>query len=152
MKQLISISPVFTPGSTGVGTLDFSSLPNFDISKLYAVINVTRSTPIFVPGTSNYGISSVINSVITLSFDTSTHSTSDILGVYYDTDPGNSSVFNNNVAMEAGGNLQKMYEDQRQILNELRVMNYVLATGLNIKQDDVDSLRNDLIQVNNINN
>jgi len=124
MKQLMSMSPIFTPGGSGVGTLDFSIWgPYFDPTKLYAVINLTRNTPIYVPGTTTYGVSSINGSVFTLLVDTSTHSTSDSLGIYYDTDSGNNVAFNNNVAMEAGGNLQRIYEVQNQMLTEMKVMN-----------------------------
>lgn len=140
MKQLINFQPAFDPVNK---TLDFSQWPNFNVNKLYAVVNVTRNTPIYVPGTTKFGISSVVNSVITLQFDTTTYSTTDKISVYYDTEPEES-----NYAEEHGGNLMAIAESNQKILEELMVMNYVLATGLNIKKEDVDAIRDDVNRLN----
>jgi hypothetical protein len=140
MKQLLNFQPVFDPVNE---TLDFSQWPNFQVSRLYAVINVTRNTPIYVPGTTRFGISSVVGSVITLQFDTTTHKTTDKLSVYYDTDPEEG-----NYAEEHGGNLMAIAESNQKILEELMVMNTVLATGLNIKKEDVDAIRDDVSRLN----
>ena len=142
MKQLLPIQPVFTPGGPGVGTLDFSQLPNFQANRLYAVINLTRNVTIYVPGTSAYGASNIVNSVITLAYDTSLHSTTDDLSVFYDTDPG--GIYSNYV-LENNGNLQKVLETNKLMLTELMVMNYALSTGLNIKQDDIEAIRSDIL-------
>jgi hypothetical protein len=140
MKQLLNFQPVFDPVNE---TLDFSQWPNFQVSKLYAVINVTRNTPIYVPGTTRFGISSVVGSVVTLQFDTTTHKTTDKLSVYYDTE-----VEESNYAEEHGGNLMYIAESNQKILDELVVLNYVLATGLNIKKEDVDAIRDDVSRLN----
>ena len=137
MKEIINFNPLFNPATR---TLDFSAWPNFDIDELYAVINITRNTPIYVPGTTKYGYSTASGSVLTLLFDTTSHSTSDKISVYYDTKAGPE----NNFAQEQGGNLQSMTELMEKVLNELMVMNTVLATGLNIKNDDVDAIREDI--------
>jgi len=137
MKQLLNFQPVFDPANK---TLDFSQWPNFNISKLYAVVNITRNTPIYVPGTSKFGISSVVDDLVTLAFDTTTHKTSDELSVYYDTAAG----FESNLAQESGGHLQNIEELMGKVYEELIVMNTVLATGLNIKREDVDAIRDDV--------
>ena len=143
MKQLLNFQPVFDPVNK---TLDFRQWPEFQVHKLYAVINVTRNTPIYVPGTTKYGISSVVNNILTLQFDTTTHSTADKISVYYDMNSEES-----NYATEHGGNLQALLETNNRMLKELQVLNYVLATGLNIKREDVDSIREDLFkEANNI--
>lgn len=142
MKQLLSFQPVFTPGAAGAGTLDFSQMPGFQANRLYAVINLTRNTTIYVPGTTTYGASNISYSVITLAYNTSTHSTTDDLSVFYDTDPG--SVYGN-YALENNGNLQKLLETNKLMLAELMVMNYALSTGLNIRQDDIEAIRSDIL-------
>jgi hypothetical protein len=139
MKQTIAFKPVFTPGAAGLGTLDFSRYPGFTIGNLYAVINVTRNIPIYVPGTTTYAVTSIVGSTLFLTYNTSQHSGSDQLMVFYDTAPG----FENNYASERGGQLQMLQETSDQILVELKVMNLILAQGLNIV-DNVDALRNDL--------
>ena len=141
MKQLLLFSPDFNPTAK---TLNFSYLPNFDISKLYAVINVTRNQPIYVAGAPGLGANIVNNpNVVVLSYDTSSHSPTDILNIYYDT-----TNFETNSPVETGGQLQKMQETMDQVLVELKMMNIILAMGMNIT-DDLTALRND---INNIAN
>ena len=117
MKKLINFTPQFNPTNK---TLDFGAWSNFDINKLYAVINVTRNQILYAPGAPNLGISSISGSVITLSYDTSSYSSSDILNVYYEAEPG----YESNTPKEMGGNLQNIAETLNQILVELKVMNY----------------------------
>lgn len=140
MKQLVTFDPAFTPGLSGVGTLDFSGYAGFELKKLYAVINTTRGTPIYVPGTTQYGITSATASKITLSANTSTHSGNDTLLTFYDAAPG----YESNFAMEFGGHLQKMQESIDHMLTELRVHTYILEEGFNIGSGDVITLRSDL--------
>lgn len=149
MKQLIAFSPVFTPGISGAGTLDFSAYPGFTLDKLYAVINVTRNSPLYIPGTPQYGFAGSPSSsaVIQLSTDTSTHAGTDVLTVFYETSAGS---LDNNVAQE-NGNLLAIREMSTHILTELRVMNYLLMQGLtmNMNEDTIQSLRDDINNTGN---
>lgn len=144
MKQLIQFTPVFTPGTAGLGTLDFSAYPGFNLSKLYAVINVSKNSPLYIPGTPQYGFAGFANSpsVIQLSVDTSSFSATDKLEVFYETAPG----YESNLAAENGGQLQMMQETINQVLVELKVHSQLLAQGLtlNITADDVQSFRDDI--------
>lgn len=143
MKQLVSFDPAFTPGLSGVGTLDFSGYTGFELNKLYAVINTTRGTPIYVPGTTQFGITSATASKITLSANTSTHSGNDTLLTFYDNAPG----YESNFAMEFGGQLQTLQETTNEMLAELKVHSYILQQGLNINNEvgDIQSLRNEFL-------
>ena len=143
MKQLIAFSPLFNPSAK---TLDFTQYPNFEVNRLYAVINITQNTPLYIAGGPGYGISSINGGVITLSCDTSTHNTSDSINIYYDTDVG----FQSNNPLELGGQLQLLQESTNQILAELKVQNIILAQGLNINIDDIERLRNDVNNASNI--
>ena len=149
MKQLVQFKPQFSPSNK---TLDFSAFPLFNIQNLYAVINVTQNTPIFIPGASGYGVSSISGNIITLQYNTSTHSSSDILNVYYDTQYNN--IANNPV--ELGGQLQTIKEYLGHILTELQVMNTILSEGfsrtVNINTDELQQLRNDINSLNNSSN
>ena len=83
MKQTIRFNPAFTPASK---TLDFSAFndgESFSLSRLYAVINVTRKTLIFAAGTTGLG-GTLSAGVVTLEFDTTSHSAGDVLNVIYD--------------------------------------------------------------------
>jgi hypothetical protein len=137
MKQLLPFQPILTPGAAGVGTLDFSAYPgNFNLDKLYAVIDVTANTPLYIAGAPGLGITSINGSVITLAVSTASLNSSDKINVYYDTAPG----YESNTVAEYGGQMQLMQETMNQVLQELRVMNIILEQGLNIN-DDIDGLR-----------
>lgn len=148
MKQLLLVEPLFNPTAK---TLDFYLVPNFSIDKLYGVINITRNQILYAPGATGLGLSSIglgllgTQTLITLQWDTSSYSTSDELNIYYDADPG----YLSNTPMEMGGMLQKIAETENQILAELKLMNFILAQGLNI-QDDIERLRNDVNTPGNI--
>lgn len=146
MKQIIQFQPTFTPGNANTGLLDFTNYPNFSINKVYAVVNATRGTPIYVPGTTTYGIGSntsiiTTTSQIVLRANTSTHSTSDVINVFYEAAPG----FESNLAAERGGALQSLVEINKQMLIELKIMNYQLQQGLfPAVVENVDQMRIDL--------
>lgn len=144
MKTLIQLRPVFDPTSK---TLDFSLFPNFSLSKVYAIINVTRNTPLYLPGIADYGITSLVGSVVTLTYNTTTHSSSDILNVYYDTEPG----YDSNAPMEFGGQLQMIQETLNQILIELKVQSFLYNEGfsrtLNMRNEEIQQLRDDINNV-----
>jgi hypothetical protein len=141
MKQLLSFTPGFNPTAQ---TLDFSAYPNFNISKLYAVIDTTTNTPIYIAGAPGLGVTAVNGGVITLAYATTSFSSTDKLNIYYDTASG----YESNSVAEFGGQLQLMQETMNSVLQELRVMNIILAQGLNIN-DDIDGLRNDVNSVYN---
>ena len=140
MKSLITFEPVFSPGASGVGFLDFRAWPNFDTDRLYAVINVTRNVPIYIPGAPGLGASDTQYSKLFWTYDTSTHNAADTLNVYYEQ---NNNILETNAAQEAGGNLDRLAFLQEQVLIELRLMNVLLKEGLNIKEE-LDRLRADI--------
>ena len=89
MKTVLENNPIFTPGTAGNGTLNFANVIGFNINRLMAVINQTRNTIIYAEAQNNLGWanSNAWNSttnILTLAADTSSHSSSDILQVVYD--------------------------------------------------------------------
>jgi hypothetical protein len=137
MKILSSFNPAFNAASK---TLDFSLMQDFNIDRLYAVINITRNQPIYIPGAPGLGTTAIEGAKITLSYDTTGFSDADELSVYYSaTDSRNES----NLALEIGGNLQKQTELLTRMLLELRIQNVMLKEGLNIK-DELARMRFDL--------
>lgn len=137
MKILSTFNPAFNPTAK---TLDFSAQPQFTIDKLYAVINITRNQPLYIPGAPGLGLTNQAGPLLTLSYDTSSHSSTDTLNVYYDAGP---SILESNLSVEAGGNLEKTVDLMRQMLVELKVHSVMLKEGLNIK-DELDQLRADI--------
>lgn len=138
MKSLISFKPVFVPGGPGLGYLDFSAYPNFNTDQLYAVINVTRNAPIYIPGAPTMGASETQIARIYLAADTSTHSNTDTLNVYYNT---KNTDLETNAAQESGGNLDRIADLQEQMLIELRVISILLNEGLNTSESDLEAIR-----------
>jgi hypothetical protein len=137
MKILSSFNPAFKAADR---ILDFSLMQEFNIDRLYAVINVTRNQPIYIPGAPGLGATAIQGARITLSYDTTAYDDADELNVYYSaTDSRNET----NMAIETGGNLQKHTELLTRILLELRIQNVMLKEGLNIK-DELSRMRFDL--------
>ena len=107
MKKAISFSPTFNPTSK---TLDFSGYSGFNLDKLFAVIDVTQNQIIYAVGQPTYGLASVSGSVITLVYNTSALSASDVLLVLYDetdfvklTDGTNNALINSNGSLTIAG-------------------------------------------------
>jgi hypothetical protein len=149
MKSLLDFKPSFDPVNK---TLDFSLYPNFSISKVYAIINITRNTAIYIPGASGLGLSSVSGSVITLSFDTTSHASSDVINVFYNVESLDNQV---NVAIEKGGNLQSINETLTQILTELQVHSIILLDHLHrnsLTANDLQKIREDINNIDAISN
>lgn len=82
MKKYLTPYYTFTPGASGVGTID-TNITNFDIKLLTAIINVTKESIIYSPVLSGRGYTSISGGIITLEFDTSTQSSSDIIQILY---------------------------------------------------------------------
>lgn len=137
MKVLSTFNPAFNPTTK---TLDFSAMPGFTIDKLYAVINVSKNQPLYIPGAPGLGLTNSAGPLLTLSYDTSSHSSTDTLNVYYD---AGASILESNLSQESGGNLDKAVDLLRLIFTELKVQSVMLKEGLNIK-DELDQLRFDI--------
>jgi hypothetical protein len=80
MKKIIITDPIFTPSTKTVDT----KIDNFDIRKLYAIINQTTGNLIYGTGIPGKGFTSVTDSTIVLQFDTTSMSAIDILQFLYD--------------------------------------------------------------------
>ena len=139
MKKLVTISPLFDPANR---TLDFSTYPEFEVKRVYAVINVTRNTPIFIPGAAGYGInasaSSINPNILALSFDTTSHSATDQLNVYYETPhDGYDSTDPNSE------NLKAIHEVLHSMLVEMRVQTILMSEGFygRLMREDSDNIR-----------
>lgn len=128
MKQLINFTPAFDPIAK---TVDFAQYTDFKINKLYAIINITQNQPIYIPGAPGLGFTDFDGSKITLAYDTSVHSGVDKLNVFYEVDDHYIDA------------LTEILSVQRKMLTELKAMNTILAEGLNISNDDLDSLRDE---------
>lgn len=75
------ITPVsFVPNRQEINV----GIDNFDIRKLYAIINQTKSQIIYATGKSGFGFTNISNSVVTLEYDTTSHASDDIIQILYE--------------------------------------------------------------------
>jgi len=149
MKTLLDFKPSFDPTAK---TLDFSLYDDFSINRLFAVINVTQNTPLYIPGASGYGVSSISGggTILTLTCSTTGHSASDILNVYYSVEAPM-----DNRPVEKGGNLQSMNETLQAILTELQVHSVIFLDHFHrnsLTVNDLQKIREDINNIDVISN
>lgn len=84
MKSFIAPNYTFTPGASGVGTVNLSGISGFDIKYLVAVINQTRGVVIYSTGDTATRYTNLAGTTLTLNVDTSTHNSGDVLQVIYE--------------------------------------------------------------------
>lgn len=80
MKKIVITDPVFNPSTKTIIT----NIPNFDVRKLYAIINQTSGTLIYGTGVTGKGFTSVIDSTIVLQYNTTNMNSTDVLQFLYD--------------------------------------------------------------------
>jgi hypothetical protein len=100
MKAFITPAYTFTPGVSGVGTVDLSGIAAFDVKKLAAVINLDTNTIIYAMAQPSTRYTAVAGTVLTLFADTSAMNASDKLAVIYE-DPSGIPVTISGVATAA---------------------------------------------------
>lgn len=88
MKSFITPAYTFTPGASGVGTVNLSGIAGFDIKYLVAVINQTRGVTIYATGSTDTRYTALSGTTLTLFADTADHSASDVLQVIYEDQAG----------------------------------------------------------------
>lgn len=84
MKKFITPTYTFTPGASGVGTVDLSGISGFDKKNLVSIINQTRGVIIYATGSTALRYTNVTGTVVTLFYDTTTQNNADILQVIYE--------------------------------------------------------------------
>lgn len=117
MKNYISPNYVFTPGISGVGTID-TNIQNFDIKLLVGIINITREEVIYWPSYSGRGYTNVSGDTITLEYNTSTHSSGDILQIIYDS----TAEYPSHVSAELGTNATEILDALRQLQYSIEIL------------------------------
>jgi hypothetical protein len=101
MKEFITPTYTFTPGASGVGTVNLSGISDFNVKRLVAIINQTRGVVIYSTASTSAGYSNVSGTTVTLKVDTSTHSSGDVLQVVYENTSGTVTI---SAALPAGTN------------------------------------------------
>jgi hypothetical protein len=65
-------------------TVTLSGIDDLKIWQILIIVNLTRETIMYNPYVTGYGYTSFSNNVLTLEFDTSSYSNSDVLQIFYD--------------------------------------------------------------------
>lgn len=85
MKRFITPTYTFTPGVSGVGTINLSGISNFDIKNLVAIINIDyNGEVIYATGSASKRYTNVSSTTVTLFYDTSLMNASNRLQVIYE--------------------------------------------------------------------
>jgi len=88
MKSFLAPSYTFTPGASGVGTVNLSGIAGFNIKFLVAIVNQTRGTVIYATGSTDTRYTALSGTTLTLFADTTGHSSGDVLQVIYEDQTG----------------------------------------------------------------
>lgn len=88
MKAFIIPSYTFTPGASGVGTVNLSGISDFNIKYLLAIINQTRGILIYSTANASLRFTNVTGTTVTLFADTTGQSSGDVLQVVYEDQTG----------------------------------------------------------------
>lgn len=84
MKQFITPSYEFNPGTIGAGYLDLSRVPHFDIKRLVAIINQTAGKVLYSTASEALKYLSYSNGRLFFIQDTSSQSATDDIQIIYD--------------------------------------------------------------------
>jgi hypothetical protein len=85
MKRFITPTYTFTPGGSGVGTINLSGISPFDVKKLVAIINLDADGKvIYSTGSSTAKYTNVTGTTLTLFYDTTGMNAADKLQVIYE--------------------------------------------------------------------
>jgi hypothetical protein len=85
MKDFITPSLTFVPGTSGVGYVDLYGIPAFDVKRLVSLINQTTGTIIYSTADPSLRFTNVTGTQVYLLFDTSSMSGANLIQVVYDT-------------------------------------------------------------------
>ena len=88
MKSFLAPSYTFTPGASGVGTVNLSGIAGFNIKYLVAIVNQTRGETIYATGSTATRYTALSGTTLTLFANTTGHSSSDVLQVIYEDQAG----------------------------------------------------------------
>ena len=84
MKKFITPTYTFTPGASGVGSVNLSGITGFNVKNLVSIINQTKGVVIYATGSQSLKYTNVTGTTVTLFADTSTMSAGDTLQVIYE--------------------------------------------------------------------
>lgn len=101
MKKFITPTYTFTPGASGVGTVNLSGITGFNIKNLISIINQTRGIVIYSTASVDLRYTNVSGTTVTLNFDTSTQNAADVLQVIYEEQGQKASASSDSVVLSS---------------------------------------------------
>lgn len=84
MKKFITPPYTFSPGLSGTGFVELD-VEGFDIKRLVSIINTTKGEIIYIPTSSTKNYTNIEKGRVYLAYDTSSHSSEDVLQIIYET-------------------------------------------------------------------
>ena len=134
MKAAITPNYIYNPVAK---TIDLSDIENFDIKKLYAIVNLDKKVYIYILGKQGLSYSNLENNILTLQSNTSGHSADDNLFILYDVEAGGSNVTIDN--FPTGFNINNFPEIQ-EIMGNVDINNIPSDYNLEATQQEIKGL------------
>ena len=128
MKSFIAPAYTFTPGASGVGTVDLSGISGFDKKFLVSIINQTSGIIIYSTASDTLKYTNVTGTTVTLFKDTSAMSSGDILQVIYEEQTSVLPTGASTSALQTTGNASLASIDSK-LTNPLPVSGSVLISN-----------------------
>lgn len=128
MKDFITPSLTFVPGTSGVGYVDLYGIPAFDVKRLVSLINQTTGTIIYSTADPSLRFTNVTGTQVYLLFDTSSMSGANLIQVVYDT-PYPLPVSVSSLPLPAGAATAANQATQTALLTNIDLNTPVLVGG-----------------------
>jgi hypothetical protein len=102
MKKFIIPAYTFTPGASGVGSVDLTGISSFEPKYLISIINQDAGVIIYSTASATKGYTSIVGTLVTLQFDTTSMSSGDVLQVIYEDNSQEDAIGAINVKLTTG--------------------------------------------------
>jgi len=102
MKKFIIPAYTFTPGASGVGSVDLTGISSFEPKYLISIINQDAGVIIYSTASATKGYTSIVGTLVTLQFDTTSMSGGDVLQVIYEDNTQEDAIGAINVKLTTG--------------------------------------------------
>lgn len=102
MKKFIIPAYTFTPGASGVGSVDLTGISSFEPKYLISIINQDAGVIIYSTASATKGYTSIVGTIVTLQFDTTSMSSGDVLQVIYEDNTQEDAIGAINVKLTTG--------------------------------------------------
>lgn len=102
MKKFIIPAYTFTPGASGVGSVDLTGISSFEPKYLISIINQDAGVIIYSTASASKGYTSIVGTLVTLFFNTTSMSGGDVLQVIYEDETQEAAILAMNGKFSTG--------------------------------------------------